>query len=163
MDEPNYVMNPPRRKKVPVHIKKHVPDWHLLVRAPMSDSNPRKSNLEKSLEEDLKDIRIAMDYFIDGRFNECEELLKSRNKSESMYYLFGIALIDSVKALLTFNRDHIEIAMKSFETALKFITTQRKKSAAFLGIGSVKALGSWISGSVGANHFKDMTKIERHA
>ncbi|KAF9358549.1 hypothetical protein BGX26_001493 [Mortierella sp. AD094] len=156
-------MNPSRRKTTPPNIKKPVPDWHLLVRTPMSDSNPRKSNLEKAMDEDLAELRIAMDLFLNARMNEGEALLRGRHKPESLYYSLGKSLVDTIRATMTFQRDDIENAMKSFDVTLKVASAQRKKSSSITGVGTVKAIGNWVIGSVGANSFKGMTRLEKHA
>lgn len=157
-----HTINPSRRTTAVPETKKLVPNWHLLVRPPMSDANPRKSNLEKTMEEDLAELRIAMDHFLNNRMNEAEEMLRCRHKPESMYYQFGKALCDALKAILTFHPDDIEKAMRSFDLTLK-VTNKQRKTSSVAGLGTVKALGSWVVGSIGAGAFKGMTRIEKHA
>ncbi|KAG0038673.1 hypothetical protein BGZ82_011252 [Podila clonocystis] len=156
------IINPSRRKTAVPETKKPVPNWHWLVRPPMSDANPRKSNLEKAMEEDLAELRIAMDHFLNNRMNEAEEMLRGRHKPESMYYQFGKALCDALKAILTFHPDDIEKAMRSFDLTLK-VTNKQRKASSVAGLGTVKAFGSWVVGSIGAGAFKGMTRIEKHA
>ncbi|KAG0363856.1 hypothetical protein BC939DRAFT_477455 [Gamsiella multidivaricata] len=156
------ITNPSRRKTTPPNVKKPVPDWHKLVRPPMSDANPRKSNLEKAMDEDLAELRICIDMFLNSRMNEAEALLRGRHKPESMYYQFGKALVDALRAILTFYPDDIEKAMKSFDLTLKVANAQRKTSS-IIGMGTVKAFGSWVVGTIGASSFKGMTRIEKHA
>ncbi|ORZ26790.1 hypothetical protein BCR41DRAFT_332843 [Lobosporangium transversale] len=155
-------INPSRRATAPPNIKKPVPNWHLLVRPPMSDANPRKSGLERAMDEDLKELRVCMDLFLNSKMNEAEALLRGRHKPESMYYQFGKALVDALKAILTFHPDDIEKAMKSFDLTLKVTNAQRKTSS-IIGVSTVKALGSWVIGTVGASSFRGMTRIEKHA
>ncbi|KAI8600179.1 hypothetical protein EDD21DRAFT_416106 [Dissophora ornata] len=128
----------------------------------MSDSNPRKSSLEMAMDEDLAELRVCMDMFLNSRMNEAEALLRGRHKPESMYYQFGKALMDALKALLTFRPEDIENAMKSFDLTLKVANTQRKTSS-IVGVSTVKAFGSWVTGTVGAGSFRGMTRIEKHA
>ncbi|KAG0343130.1 hypothetical protein BG000_007586 [Podila horticola] len=156
------IINPSRRTTAVPETKKAVPNWHLLVRPPMSDANPRKSNLEKAMEEDLAELRIAMDHFLNNRMNEAEEMLRGRHKPESMYYQFGKALCDALKAILTFHPDDIEKAMRSFDLTLK-VTNKQRRTSSVAGLGTVKAFGSWVVGSIGAGAFKGMTRIEKHA
>ncbi|KAF9103083.1 hypothetical protein BGX27_010738 [Mortierella sp. AM989] len=163
MQEPNYIVNPPRRKAASPKRKIQLSDWHLLVRAPMSDNNPRKSNLEKAMEEDLAELRIVFDMFLNSRMNEAEALLRGRNKPDSIYYHLGRSLLDAFRACLTFQRDDIEKTMKSLDLSLKVANAQRKKSSSIVGVGTVKAIGNWVVGNVGANSFKGMTRLEKHA
>ncbi|OAQ25161.1 hypothetical protein K457DRAFT_81060 [Linnemannia elongata AG-77] len=129
----------------------------------MFDSNPRKSNLEKAMDEELAELRIVMDHALNNRMTEAEALLRGRHKPESMYYQFGKALLDALRAILTFHPDEIEKAMKSFDLTLKVADKQRKAASSIVGLGTVKALGSWVIGSIGAGSFRGMTRIEKHA
>jgi len=156
-------INPSRRTAAFPTLKKPVPNWHRLVRPPLPDSSPRKSSLEKSLDEDLAELRIVMDFFIDNKMNKGEELLRGRHKPESMYYTFGKALVDALKAILSFHPDDIEKAMKSFDLTLKVTNKQRKSANQSVVTGSVKAFGSWVVGTVGGGSFRGMTRIEKHA
>ncbi|KAF9104429.1 hypothetical protein BGX29_001901 [Mortierella sp. GBA35] len=157
-------MNPSRRTATaPPKVKKPVPNWHLLVRPAMFDSNPRKSNLEKDMDEELAELRIVMDHALNNRMTQAEALLRGRHKPESMYYQFGKALIDALRAILTFHPDEIEKAMRSFNLTLKVADKQRKAASAIVGLGTVKALGSWVIGSIGAGSFRGMTRIQKHA
>ncbi|KAK3832980.1 MAG: hypothetical protein JOS17DRAFT_816093 [Linnemannia elongata] len=161
---PSMVINPSRRTTTsPPCVKKPVPNWHLLVRPAMFDSNPRKSNLEKAMDEELAELRIVMDHALNNRMKEAEALLRGRHKPESMYYQFGKALVDALRAILTFHPDEIEKAMKSFDLTLKVADKQRKAASSIVGLGTVKALGSWVIGSIGAGSFRGMTRIEKHA
>ncbi|KAG0310913.1 hypothetical protein BGZ99_010467 [Dissophora globulifera] len=128
----------------------------------MSDANPRKSNMEKYLDEDLAELRIVMDLFLNSKMNEAEALLRGRHKPDSMYYHFGKALVDALRAILSFRRTDIEKAMKSFDATLKIANSQRKTSS-IVGITTAKAFSSWVVGSIGAGTFKGMTRIEKHA
>lgn len=157
------VINPSRRTAAFPTLKTPVPNWHRLVRPPLPDSSPRKSSLEKALDEDLAELRIVMDFFINNQMNKGEELLRGRHKPESMYYTFGKALVDALKAILSFQPDDIEKAMKSFDLTLKVTNKQRKSANESVVTGSVKAFGSWVVGTVGGGSFRGMTRIEKHA
>jgi len=128
----------------------------------MSDANPRKSNREKAMDEDLAELRICMDMFLNSQMNEAIALLRGRHKPESMYYQFGKALEDALRAVISFHPNDIETAMKSFDQTLKVANAQRKTSSV-VGVNTVKALGSWVFGTVGGGSFRGMTRIEKHA
>ncbi|KAI1314959.1 hypothetical protein EDD11_001443 [Mortierella claussenii] len=156
------IINPSRRATSPPACKNSVPNWHLLVRPPMSDANPRKSSLERAMDQDLAELRVCLDMFLNSKMNEAEALLRGRHRPESMYYQFGKALLDALKAILTFQPNDIEKAMKSFDLTLK-VANQQRKSSSIVGVSTVKALGSWVVGTVGAGSFRGMTRIEKHA
>ncbi|KAF9924497.1 hypothetical protein BGZ65_008298, partial [Modicella reniformis] len=128
----------------------------------MSDANPRKSNREKSMDEDLAELRICIDMFLNSRMNEAIALLRGRHKPESMYYQFGKALEDALRAILSFQPADIETAMKSFDQTLKVANAQRKSSS-MVGMDTVKAIGSWVVGTIGGSSFRGMTRVEKHA
>lgn len=115
------------------------------------------------MDEELAELRIVMDHALNNRMTEAEALLRGRHKPESMYYQFGKALVDALRAILTFHPDEIEKAMNSFDLTLKVADKQRKAASSIVGLGTVKALGSWVIGSIGAGSFRGMTRIEKHA
>ena len=84
-----------------------------------------------------------------------------KDKSAGMYYELGKAIIQGLKALVTFDPEEIEKGMKAFEMAIKTADKQRKGS--LLGLGSVKAVGSFVVGTIGAGSFRSMTRVQKHA
>ncbi|KAK3823189.1 MAG: hypothetical protein J3Q66DRAFT_279055 [Benniella sp.] len=114
------------------------------------------------MDEDLAELRICLDMFLNSQMNEAIALLRGRHKPESMYYQFGKALEDALRAVLSFHPNDIETAMKSFDQTLKVANAQRKTSSV-VGVNTVKALGSWVFGTVGGGSFRGMTRIEKHA
>lgn len=84
-----------------------------------------------------------------------------KDKSAGMYYDLGKAIIQGLKALVTFDPEEIELGMKAFEQAIKTADKQRKNSV--LGLGSVKAVGAFVVGTIGAGSFRGMTRVQKHA
>lgn len=85
----------------------------------------------------------------------------TKDKSAGMYYELGKAIIQGLKALVTFDPEEIEKGMKAFEQAIKTADKQRKNSV--LGLGSVKAVGAFVVGTIGAGSFRGMTRVQKHA
>lgn len=79
----------------------------------------------------------------------------------SMYFELAKGIIQGLRALVTFDPFEIEAGMKAFEKAIKTADKQRKGS--MLGLGSVKAVGSFVVGTIGAGSFKGMTRVQKHA
>lgn len=79
----------------------------------------------------------------------------------SMYFELAKGIIQGLRALVTFDPFEIEAGMKAFEMAIKTADKQRKGS--MLGLGSVKAVGSFVVGTIGAGSFKGMTRVQKHA
>ncbi|KFH64515.1 hypothetical protein MVEG_09248 [Podila verticillata NRRL 6337] len=88
---------------------------------------------------------------------------KSKKDSEptAMYYELGKAIIQGLRALVTFDPYEIEAGMKAFEKAIKVSNKQRKGS--MMGLGSVKAVGSFVVGTIGAGSFRSMNRVQKHA
>ncbi|KAG0048958.1 hypothetical protein BGZ83_006168 [Gryganskiella cystojenkinii] len=84
-----------------------------------------------------------------------------KDKSAGMYYDLGRAIIQGLKALVTFDPEEIELGMQAFEKAIKTADKQRKESV--LGLGSIKAVGAFVVGSIGAGSFKSMNRVQKHA
>jgi hypothetical protein len=79
----------------------------------------------------------------------------------SMYFELAKGIIQGLRALVTFDPFEIEAGMKAFEQAIKTADKQRKGS--MLGLGSVKAVGSFVVGTIGAGSFKGMNRVQKHA
>ncbi|KAG0089011.1 hypothetical protein BGZ92_005410 [Podila epicladia] len=79
----------------------------------------------------------------------------------AMYYELGKAIIQGLRALVTFDPYEIEAGMKAFEKAIKVSNKQRKGS--MIGLGSVKAVGSFVVGTIGAGSFRGMNRVQKHA
>lgn len=88
---------------------------------------------------------------------------KAKKDSEptAMYYELGKAIIQGLRALVTFDPYEIEAGMKAFEKAIKVSNKQRKGS--MMGLGSVKAVGSFVVGTIGAGSFRGMNRVQKHA
>ncbi|KAK3815129.1 MAG: hypothetical protein J3Q66DRAFT_205252 [Benniella sp.] len=82
-------------------------------------------------------------------------------KPRSMYYDLGKGIIQGLRALVIYDPAEIEKGMKAFEQAIKTADKQRKGS--IIGLGSVKAVGSFVVGTIGAGSFKGMNRVQKHA
>ncbi|KAF9993797.1 hypothetical protein BGZ65_010629, partial [Modicella reniformis] len=82
-------------------------------------------------------------------------------KPRAMYYDLAKGIIQGLKALVTFDPEEIELGMKAFDQAIKAADKQRKGS--IIGLGSVKAVGSFVVGTIGAGSFRSMNRVQKHA
>ncbi|KAI1321435.1 hypothetical protein EDD11_005126 [Mortierella claussenii] len=80
---------------------------------------------------------------------------------KAMYYELAKGIIQGLRALVTFDPTEIELGMKAFEQAIKTADKQRKGT--MIGLGSVKAVGSFVVGTIGAGSFKSMSRVQKHA
>ncbi|KAF9928187.1 hypothetical protein FBU30_002583 [Linnemannia zychae] len=86
---------------------------------------------------------------------------KDHKEPRSMYFELAKGIIQGLRALVTFDPFEIEAGMVAFEKAIKTADKQRKGS--MLGLGSVKAVGSFVVGTIGAGSFKSMNRVQKHA
>ncbi|KAG0203853.1 hypothetical protein BGX28_004023 [Mortierella sp. GBA30] len=87
---------------------------------------------------------------------------KDGNKEyKAMYYELAKGIIQGLRALVTFDPEDIDLGMKAFDQAIKAADKQRKGS--IIGLGSVKAVGSFVVGTIGAGSFRSMNRVQKHA
>ncbi|KAF9964424.1 hypothetical protein BGZ70_006473 [Mortierella alpina] len=96
-----------------------------------------------------------------GSSSGSEKKAKDSKETRSMYYDLGRGIIQGMRAIATFDPDEIAMGMQMFEQTIKTADKQRKGS--MMGLGSVKAVGSFVVGTIGAGSFKGMTRVQKHA
>ncbi|KAF9168623.1 hypothetical protein DFQ26_004259 [Actinomortierella ambigua] len=148
-------INPSRRQTAPPKLKKPVPHYRHLVRP----TGPPESDEEAELNADMGLVREILDLFLNGQMVEAEQKLERQPKR--MYFQLARAIIQGLRALVTFHPDEIEKGMKAFEAAIKASDKQRKGS--LVGVGAVKAVGSFVVGTIGAGSFRSMNRVQKHA
>ncbi|KAF9971566.1 hypothetical protein BGZ73_005485 [Actinomortierella ambigua] len=148
-------INPSRRRTPPPKLKKPVPHYRHLVRP----AGPPESDEEAELNEDMALVREILDLFLNGQMVEAEQMLEPQPKR--MYFQLARAIIQGLRALVTFHPEEIEKGMKAFEAAIKASDKQRKGS--IVGVGTVKAVGSFVVGTIGAGSFRSMNRVQKHA
>ncbi|KAG0231541.1 hypothetical protein BGW42_000186 [Actinomortierella wolfii] len=148
-------INPSRRRTPPPQLKKPVPHYRHLVRFPQ----PPESDEEAEMNEDIAKVRHILDLFLNGKMVESEQILEQQPKR--MYFLLAQAITQGLRALLTFHPEEIAKGMKAFEAAIKASDKQRKGS--LVGVGTVKAVGSFVVGTIGAGSFRSMNRVQKHA
>ncbi|KAF9355316.1 hypothetical protein BGX26_006712 [Mortierella sp. AD094] len=120
-------------------------------------------------EDDLSSVTSSTPSSKDGKkspstapsTHEKKRKVKKEKEVKSMYYELGKGIIQGLRALVTFDPEEIEKGMKAFEQAVKAADKQRKGT--MIGLGSVKAVGSFVVGTVGAGSFRGMNRVQKHA
>ncbi|KAG9320579.1 hypothetical protein KVV02_008340 [Mortierella alpina] len=126
----------------------------------LAEDDQKSSNCEE--EDDSTSLSTeAQEKLSLGSSGESEKKGKGSKETRSMYYDLGRSIIQGMRAIATFDPDEIAMGMKLFEQTIKTADKQRKGS--MLGMGSVKAVGSFVVGSIGAGSFKSMTRVQKHA
>ncbi|WFD35774.1 hypothetical protein MCUN1_002636 [Malassezia cuniculi] len=108
---------------------------------------------ESSLYKDIEVCHDSIALFFNSQMREAEELC-SRDASNRLYSSFGMALLNFVKSLMTFEPSDMQIAMKSCTHTVAIAKLLRKKPGKInklMPIGKKKAT------------LQSMTVVERHA
>ncbi|KAF9431153.1 hypothetical protein BGZ76_000525 [Entomortierella beljakovae] len=143
-----------------------------LGRLDLSDKKKEATNSSNDVDEsDISSVSSSSPSSKDGKKHSKASSLstssdkKSKNEKDnnprSMYLDLGEGLIQGLRALVTFDPEQIALGMKAFEQAIKTADKQRKGT--IIGLGSVKAVGSFVIGTIGAGSFKGMNRVQKHA
>jgi hypothetical protein len=120
-------------------------------------SSETSSEKNENLNEEIAQVRYALDLFLNSRIKEAENLIMP-NKETSLYWSLGYAFISFLKAMMTFQTSDIDTASEALKQCIHIATNARKRDAGF-----VDSLTSWVKGSTGLASVKSMTKLQRHA
>ncbi|KAI3488245.1 hypothetical protein L1887_47784 [Cichorium endivia] len=120
------------------------------VKAKISASDCRID--DNDCREDLATVREAMALFLNSRMREAEELCME-GASTRLYKAEGMALINSVKSIMTFEPTDFETAIMCCQHSMKIAGFLRKKQG---------AIGKLIGGGKMAN-YRSMSLVQLHA
>ena len=124
-------------------------------------SSPSLLSEKESIEdtrmmEDILQVRRALDYFLDSRIKEAEEILVPKRKT-SMYYSLGYGFILFLKSAMTFEQTDVEKTMEALKHTIHLASAQQKK-----GVGFLDNITTWVKGNQ-IQQLKTMSRIQRHA
>ncbi|CAO1634796.1 unnamed protein product [Parajaminaea phylloscopi] len=102
--------------------------------------------------EDLATVREAMNLFMNSRMVEAEELCREGAENR-LYKAEGMALINSVKSIMTFEPQDFETAILCCRHSMNIASNLRKKQG---------TIGKLMGGSKQKN-FQRMSLVEQHA
>nr|XP_057905334.1 tetratricopeptide repeat protein 39A [Doryrhamphus excisus] len=92
------------------------------------DANAAQNNsIQMTLKESLDECMEALDLFLNNRFNESLELLRSK-VDESMYHALIYATVLEMQAMMTFQHEDISSAGATMKTAQELCQRFRRKS-----------------------------------
>lgn len=119
-------------------------------------SNKAWGKAEENLLEDIKQVRRAMDLFLDSRIPEAESILEPKRQT-SLYHSLGHSFILFLKSLMTFQHTDIEEAIEALKETIQLSDAFRKKNSSWIG-----NLTSWVKG-ISVQDIWDMSRLHRHA
>ncbi|OBZ82598.1 Tetratricopeptide repeat protein 39B [Choanephora cucurbitarum] len=111
---------------------------------------------EEKLYQNLRDVRRALDYFLNSDIAEAETILKPPYK-DSMYHALGHSFMLFLKSTMTFQEADITTTLEALKHTIELAGHQRKKDNSWLN-----SMTNWIKGTH-LNDIKSMTLLERHA
>ncbi|PWN98190.1 hypothetical protein FA09DRAFT_338618 [Tilletiopsis washingtonensis] len=100
--------------------------------------------------EDLAIVREAMNLFLNSRMKEAEELCQ-KDADHRLYKAVGMSLINTVKAIMTFEPADLETAIMCCKHSMNIASLLRKKAGP---LGKLTGKG---------NMYKNMTLVQQHA
>ncbi|CAG8510434.1 2404_t:CDS:2 [Ambispora leptoticha] len=109
------------------------------------------------LDNDLREVRQALDLFLSSKINEAENLVYVKSKT-SLYHSLGYSFIVFLKSLMTFEPADIEKAIRTIKGTVQIASSLRKRDTI---IGSISNFVK--GGTVGVNSLKSMDRIQQHA
>jgi len=118
-------------------------------------SKSKKSEVEDevSLEQGLEEGQLAIDLFFDNKFAESREIAQ-RHCDRSIYHALGHGTFHYLRAVMTFDQEHIENASTVLSQSVATIDKYRKKSG-----GLVDTLGKMVR----RQDYDTYTEMEIHA
>ncbi|CAG8571646.1 15_t:CDS:2 [Ambispora gerdemannii] len=117
-------------------------------------SAPLVEETDMDLEDDLREVRQALDRFFNSRMNGAEDLLMIKSKT-SMYHSLGYSFIIYLKSLMTFEPADIEKAISALKVTVQLASSLRKRD---------RSISNFVrGGAASVNALKSMNRIQRHA
>ncbi|CAG8490922.1 6881_t:CDS:2, partial [Ambispora gerdemannii] len=109
------------------------------------------------LDNDLREVRQALDLFLNSRINEAENLLSVKSKT-SLYHSLGYSFLIFLKSLMTYEPTDIEKAISALKVTVQIASSLRKRDTI---IGSISNFVR--GGTAGVSSLKSMGRIQQHA
>ncbi|KAI9507300.1 hypothetical protein F5148DRAFT_1206084 [Russula earlei] len=109
--------------------------------------------------DDMPGIAYALDLFLKSLMVESEEYCnRSDPRKERLYFASGFGMIQSVKAIMSYEDEDLLAAIGHSKHANAVANEHRKKAATF-----PFRLAGYVTGNTGMNWIKSMSPVERHA
>jgi len=93
-------------------------------------------NDQMDLSTALDDAKIALDLFMNNRFEEARLLMKPWCR-QSMYHALGTGVFKFLEAMMTFENEQIEEASRVLEQSVEVCNKFRKKSSVYQTLGKI--------------------------
>ncbi|KAI8065514.1 hypothetical protein BC940DRAFT_241207 [Gongronella butleri] len=133
-------------------VEKAAPSFFDLTHSPsaLAKVAPQPANDERSLYDDIREVRHALDLFFNSKITECLAIVVPK-RSQSMYHAMAYGCIMGGMAILSFERNDLGHALNIMKDANQLAKKNR--------------LQSWKKsiGKFSTKELKKMTPLQRHA
>ncbi|KAJ3231070.1 hypothetical protein HDU81_004060 [Chytriomyces hyalinus] len=117
---------------------------------------------DEGLLEDIVEVEKALELFLNSRFKDAEELLMPKY-GKSMYFTEGIALLRTLRAVMTFDPDDMSVAIESLGYASDVAGVLRKTEKTSV-LGMLSGAASIVTGSnKDSSYLTGMSRVQKHA
>ncbi|KAJ3354673.1 hypothetical protein HDU83_004895 [Entophlyctis luteolus] len=143
-------------------LLKHGPSW----RKSSADQKKRILQLrsditDDALLEEIAEVETALELFLNSQFKDAEELLLPKY-GQSMYFTEGVALLRTLRALMTFDPDDMSTALDSLNCASEIASSLRKRDNNGL-FGMISGAAGIVTGNKDPNYLNGMSRVQKHA
>ena len=122
----------------------------------MNISTKQWEQAEANLLSDIKEVRLAMDLFLNSRIPESEKILEPKRYS-TLYHSMGWSFVLFLRSVMTFQHSDIEEAIEALKKTIQLADALRKKNSGWLG-----NITSWVKG-ISVHDVWEMSSLHRHA
>ncbi|KAJ3074699.1 hypothetical protein HDU98_010493 [Podochytrium sp. JEL0797] len=121
----------------------------------------RSESTDEMMLQDIAQVEVSLDLFLNSRFKDAEEnLIQSYGKS--MYMTEGVALLRTLRAIMTFNPDDMSSALESLRYSSEVSSALRKTDKGGL-LGMLSGAANMVTGSTNSSYLLGMTRVQKHA
>lgn len=146
----------PKHKEKPILEEKEEGELNHTPLPTINISNKVWEAAEANLLEDIKEVRLAMDLFLNSRIPEAEKILEPKRYS-TLYHSLGHSFVLFLKSVMTFQHTDIEDAIEALKETIQLADAFRKKNSSWLG-----NITSWVKG-ISVLEVWEMSRLHRHA
>ncbi|KAI8614385.1 hypothetical protein BC830DRAFT_1065560 [Chytriomyces sp. MP71] len=121
----------------------------------------RNEATDEALLDDIVKVEKALELFLNSKFKDAEELLLPKY-GQSMYFTEGVALLRTLRAVMTFDPDDMTTAIESLAYAAEIASIFRKQEKTSV-MSMLSGAANLVTGTKDPNYLNGMTRVQKHA
>jgi hypothetical protein len=116
-------------------------------------------DVKQDIQSDVQKCKEVIHLFLTSRMKEAEALCREADPNGVRMYIGNAsAVIQAIKAMMTFDADDLKAALEISKTTSTLSNSLRKPAGSLTG-----RLAGFVRDRSGINHIKSMTIVEKHA